>query len=272
MPVTETIAYRTDLDSGVRLTRLGQLFATSDHLAHTVRTAVVSSGRPVDLSGAGVIAYFMRADEQTVVVTGEAAGDTATVTLPEACYAVPGRFQLIVKATLDGERKAIFWGDGCVTRASTDEIVDPGDVVPSLEELLARIGEMEAATAAAKTATENANAATEAAKQAKTDADEATEAANQAKRDADEAREALTDQWDDVSLEYELLPPSADPWAKLEQTAHETKFLFGLPHSNLAYSTFEVDDEMNLVMTAPDGFSDITFTLQDDGCIYLEVA
>lgn len=193
MPVTETIAAKTDLDAGVRLTRLGQLFATSDHLAHTVKTTVVSSGEPVDLTGAGVIAYFMRADDQTVVVTGTASGDTATVALPEACYAAPGRFQLIVKATLGGERKAIFWGDGTVTRSTTDAVVDPGDVIPSLEELLARIGEMERGTQAANAAAGKANTVASNADAATGRANTAAEAANAATQAADAAAKRATD-------------------------------------------------------------------------------
>ena len=261
MAMTGFIRKTVDLDRGVRQTPLGQLFATSDHNAQTLELTLHASGRGVDADGATVIGYFMRSDEQTVVVAGRAAGNVVTLPLPESCYAVAGHFSLIVKVALGDERKAVFWGDGDVTLSSTDVIVDPGDVVPSLEELLARIGEMERATQRALSAAENADASASGADEAAGRADDATQAAKDATQDARE----LTDRWDDVDVKYEALPPSENPWAAVDQTAHSTTFRFGLPRSNLAYSTFEVNDGMELVMTSPDGFSDIGFELTQDG-------
>ena len=125
MAITGLIERTVDLDKGVQLTPLNQLFAASDEGAHTLRVSVLASGQPLALTGAGIFGYFIRADEETVVVRGTAAGNVATLVLPESCYAAPGRFSLIVKATLGDERKAIFWGDGFVTRSSTDTLVPP---------------------------------------------------------------------------------------------------------------------------------------------------
>ena len=265
MAITGYFESTVDLDRGVRLTPMNQLFAAADGNALTLRVSVLSSGRALDMTGAGVFGYFIRADEETVVITGSAQGDTATVVLPEACYAVPGRFSLIVKVSLaDGAkagRKAVFWGEGYVTRASSDVLVDPGGVVPSLEELLARIAEMERAT-------EAAYAAAGTAKDAAKGADAAAGRADGATRDAQDATgeaRALTDRFSQVDVRYEVLPPSSDPWAGIEQSEKSTTFRFGLPTSNLAYSTFEVDNDMQLMMTSPDGFSDIGFELTDDG-------
>ena len=254
MAITGLIERTVDLDKGVHLTPMNQLFATADDGAHTVRVSVLASGEPLSLDSAGIFGYFIRADEETVVMRGTAAGNVATLVLPESCYAAPGRFSLIIKATLDGERKAIFWGDGFVTRASTDVIVDPGNEIPSLEELLAQLAELERATLAADNAADAANTATKNADSATRDAKDATQAARE-----------VTDRWNDVILTYDVLPPSEDPWAELTQTTHETTFKFGLPTSNLAYSTFEVDDGMNLLMHSPEGFSDIGFALTQDG-------
>ena len=254
MAITGLIERTVDIDRGVQLTPMNQLFAASDEGAHTLRVSVLASGQPLALTGAGVFGYFIRADEETVVVRGTAAGHVATLVLPESCYAAPGRFSLIIKATLGDERKAIFWGDGFVTRASTDVIVDPGNEIPSLEELLAQIANIEAATKEAKDAASEAKQVTKDASKAAQDAQTATETARE-----------VTDKWDNVSLEYEALPPSEEPRAELEQDEHSTKFKFFLPTSNLAYSTFEVDDDMQLIMTSPDGFSDIGFELTDDG-------
>ena len=254
MAITGVFENTVDLDRGVRMTPMNQLFATADTRAHTVKVSVLSSGKEANLTGMGVYGYFIRADEETVVITGSVSGNVVTLALPASCYVTPGHFSLIIKVSSGDDRKAVFWGDGFVTRSSTDVIVDPGGIVPSLETLLARIAEIEAATEAAKAATSAANTAT-------ANANAATDAAKKATQEA----KALTDRWDDVSLTYEVLPPSEDPWAAIEQTEHDTEFKFGLPTSNLAYSTFEVDDEMELIMTSPEGFSDIGFELTDEG-------
>ena len=191
MAITGLIEREVDLDlGGVQMTPMNQLFATSDERAHTIRVTVKASGKAVGLTGAGVIGYFMRADGDTVVITGSVSGNVVTLVLPESCYVAPGHFSLIIKVTQGGDRKAVFWGDGFVTRSNTDVIVDPGDVIPSLEELLARIAEMEAATKAASTATSAANTATQQANAARDAANAAAGNANTATQQANAARDA----------------------------------------------------------------------------------
>lgn len=158
MSASNIINVKTDLALGVQKHRLGRLFAANDKLAHTINVTVLHDGAAADLSGQTITAYFIRQDEATVMVNGTLSGNVATVTLPSACYAKPGYFSLIIKASGDVST-AIFWADGTITRTSTDIIVDPEHIVPSLEELLAQISVMQTATAAANTATGKANTA-----------------------------------------------------------------------------------------------------------------
>ena len=232
------------------------LMEAGDDRAHTWQVSILNDGVPVQLDGVKVRGYFNREhSEDTVFVEGTADGNVATVVLDQACYAIPGTLTGILRLTMpDGAiitAAVVRWqvGDGIF-----DAIVDPGGHIPSLDDLLARIDEMERAT---KAANEGASAARSAAGDAR--------AAAKAAGDATQAARELTDRWDDVSLEYEVLPPSENPWASLTQTEHETTFRFGLPTSNLAYSTFEVSDDMQLIMTSPDGTSDIGFQLTQDG-------
>ena len=148
---------KVDVDAEIFMTQLKTLYAAGDKNAHTFKLMLCRKGAPLDIGGAGVIGYFIRSDGSTVLLSGEVDENVVTLTLDESCYAVIGQYNLIIKITIDDERKAVFWGNGYITRSQTDKIIDSGDVVPSLEELLAQIAAVEAAAkdarAAAKTAT-----------------------------------------------------------------------------------------------------------------------
>lgn len=169
---------KVDVDADILMTPIRTLYASGDKNAHTFELALYRNKEPLKIDGAGVIGYFIRADGYTVPVDGTASGSVAKVTLSESCYAVIGQFNLIIKATVGSERKAVFWGNGYVTRSQTDAIIDPSHAIPSLDELLAQIAATEAATKAANTAATNANSATKAAQTATTDANTAAKKIN----------------------------------------------------------------------------------------------
>ena len=188
--IANTVRVKTDLDRGVVLTRLGRLFAQADSGAHEFRIEVLRQGEEVDLTGAEITGFFIRADEYTVPLEGEAEDSTAVLKLISACYETEGWFSLVVKAARDGEVVTLFWADGCVTRTETDSVVDPARKIPSLAELLAKIGDMERGTAAAPVA---AGAASEAAESANEAASAASGAAASASAAAASASEAASD-------------------------------------------------------------------------------
>ena len=167
------LSYACDLDRGIDRTLIRPALLTGDKQAHTFRIAVSRSGEDAALTGASVSAYFVRADGVTVPITGSVEGSAAVVTLPEGCYRVPGRFQLVVKLAMDSGISTIFWGDGAVASSSTDAILDEEDVIPSLDELLAQIAAAEAAAANASSAASAANSAASSANTAASRADAA---------------------------------------------------------------------------------------------------
>lgn len=149
------------------------------------------------------------------------------------------------------------------------------------------------ATDAAGKATEAAGAANDAASQAKSDVEaaleqartdidgavekantatqEATEAAQKANDAADSATE-LSNKFSEVEFTVESLPANSEPTASVEQTETKTSFHLGVPTSNLAYSTFHVDDEMNLIMTSPETLADVTFALNENAELEVQIA
>lgn len=180
--IVNKIRADTDLASGVQAERLGRLFAESDQSAHLFEVQVMDGAHAVSLDGAAVTGYFIRPDDATVTIQGSALGNVAYLTLPASCYRYAGHFSLIIKVSANDVSTAIFWGDGMITRSTSDILLDPEQVVPSLDQLLAQIEAIKQATAqvnavlpAAATAIDNANAATaranSAAGQAETDHD-----------------------------------------------------------------------------------------------------
>ena len=147
---------KCDLDRMVDVEPLrGNLFS-ADNQANKILVEILKGGAAAEVSGA-VYGYVIRQDGETVVVTGELSENVASIVLPSSCYAIVGQISIIIKVATT----TVAACTGYVARSTTDTIVDPGHVVPSLAELLAKIADCEAATTAANTAAGNANSKAE---------------------------------------------------------------------------------------------------------------
>lgn len=99
------------------------------------------NGVPEILSGT-CSGLFIRADGATVPVSdGYVSGNLAYVTLPDTCYAVEGYFCLSIKLTTANDITTLRIVDGMVSRTSTDVGVDPGTIIPNIEDLIEAIDE-----------------------------------------------------------------------------------------------------------------------------------
>lgn len=223
---------KIDVDAEILMTPIRTLYASGDKNAHTFELSLYRNKEPLEIDGAGVIGYFIRADGYTVPVNGTASGSVVKVTLSESCYAVIGQFNLIIKVTVGSERKAVFWGNGYVTRSQTDAIIDPSQTIPSLDELLAQIAATEAAAKAANQAASAANSAATSAAQAAsaagTNASAANSAANAATAAASAASAAAT-KIDDMTITATGLAAGAAPTAELTEVGGHYNIVLGLP-------------------------------------------
>lgn len=147
--------YRSDIvnvDISKSLNRMyvGSVLATGDEYANRFGANVFRAGEPVILDGCSVMGYFVRNERETIVIKGAVSGNMAYVDLPQACYAERGSFSLAIKASSNGVTHTVRIVDGYIRMTQTDVLIDPGDVVPSLDDLFAQIDEMEAVTAKAE--------------------------------------------------------------------------------------------------------------------------
>lgn len=115
----------------------GNLFS-QDNAANTINVHVFNDGEPATLGGS-ISANVIRSDGATVAVSGAIDGNKAYIILPQACYAVPGVIKIIVKNTENTTVTTIAAVVANVYASSTDAIVDPGTLVPSVAALIAQI-------------------------------------------------------------------------------------------------------------------------------------
>lgn len=115
---------------------LSHTIGAGDALQNRFGVRVFRNGEPENISGT-CMGLFIRADGGTVTIaSGTVSGNEAYITLPEACYAVEGQFALAIKCQGGGVTGTLRIVDGVVSRTSTDAVVDPGTILPSIETLI----------------------------------------------------------------------------------------------------------------------------------------
>lgn len=186
------LTFETELNEGVKATTLTPVFFSGDDQAHSFVVKAFRDGQPVSMKGATVHGYFIRPDNVTITLEGTVNADgDAVVTLSEACYNKQGRFQLVIRVTMNNVISTLFCGYGGLVLAMSDGYIDEDGVVPSLGDLLAQIEVMEEATANANKATAAANEAAARANNAANNAGSATPGSNMPDYVVTEAMEVL---------------------------------------------------------------------------------
>ncbi len=141
--------FRVDTKLPMVRQHLRDALVKGDRSAHRIRVELTRGDAP--LTGLGqAYGYAVRPDGVTVVTEGTVTDNCLEVTLPPACYDVPGRVELLVRAEKGGTILTALWLEMLVAGGVTDETVDPGSIVPSLSDLLAQIGRMETASGKAE--------------------------------------------------------------------------------------------------------------------------
>lgn len=155
--------YKVDLNQPLKRFDVGDILAKGNEKANRFEVNVYRDGIEVDLSSYTVIGYFIKPDEETISVSGEASGNVACVEPDKACYVYDGAFSLAINIEGDGFTGTVVVFDGLIVRTTSENIVYGDRVIYGLKDLLAQIAATEAAEKAANTAASNANSASNAA-------------------------------------------------------------------------------------------------------------
>lgn len=188
IPINKTV----DISQGTLITTLG-LQNTNDQLiqgqsyANVLNVSVKNNGVPVELSGE-CMGYFVRQkDGSTVTVAGTISGNVASVEFPSFVYAFTGWLTI----TLSVGGTDLVHIATTVRLGRTFVIVDPGNVLPNLDEIQQIMLDVERALDQLSSALEASQQATQAANTAAGTANTAAGAANTAAANANAAAAAL---------------------------------------------------------------------------------
>ena len=142
IPINKTV----DISQGTLITTLG-LQNTNDQLiqgqsyANVLNVSVTNAGVPVDLSGSCTGYFARQKDGSTVTVAGTISGNVASVEFPSFVYAYTGRLTI----TLSVGGADLVQIATTVRLGSTPVVVDPGNVLPNLDEIQQIMLDVEAA-------------------------------------------------------------------------------------------------------------------------------
>lgn len=148
---------RVELDGDLVREHAGSLLATGDKLANRYGVEVYRGGKAVSIAAMALVGYFIRPEADTVVINGTTSGNTGYVELPQSCYTQEGAFTLALKLSGGDVVQTVRILDGRIVLTQDGDLIDPGETVPTLDDILGQIAACEAATTAANTAASAAN-------------------------------------------------------------------------------------------------------------------
>ena len=156
--------YTCNLSAGLRMTPLKAALIQGEANAHTLQIAFEKDGAAYSMdSGATIVGSFIRldsvastGDNPTILLQGAVSDGVASLTLSAACYAVVGRFRLMVTATVSEDTTAILWLEGRVTAGASSTVYDPENAIPDITDVLAKVNDCKNAAASANAAAESA--------------------------------------------------------------------------------------------------------------------
>ena len=135
-----SINVKQDLAGSMERHILKTPLVRNNQYAHVFNVEVTNNGVPYPVGS--VEANFVQSNGMTVPLDStycSSSGNVATVRLPQACYTVPGRAILVINCESDGGITCIAWFDCTVLNGSTENALDPGTIIPSVETLISRI-------------------------------------------------------------------------------------------------------------------------------------
>lgn len=218
--------YTVQMDNTLRVTPISTLFAMGDSNAHRFELKIMRAGVQEDLSGCKVLCKFYRISESTLIsIDGSVEDSKAVAVLEKACYEYIGRFVIAISIKNGDDETTVFYGDGYMQGRRADTAITGEYIVYDVETLISKISEIDAATASAKTATENANAATESANTAASNAQKKAVLADTAAKGASG--------WANATITATDLPTGSAPTAGIATAADGHKIItLGIPRGN----------------------------------------
>ena len=130
--------YMQDLTQLVQVHHLPGNVFSQDNQGNIIGVEVFDDGVPATLSGT-VSAMIVRPDGGTVAATGTLTGNKMSVSLPVEAYAIPGVISIVLKLTNGSVVTTLLAVVAVVYPSTTSQGVDPGTIIPSIQDLIEQI-------------------------------------------------------------------------------------------------------------------------------------
>lgn len=144
--------FTQDITQKVETRHGGGLVFNGNNGSMTLGVRLYDGGEPLAPSGA-VTGQVIRADGQTALTeAGTIEGNLVRVTLNQSCFAVDGPIVASISVTDDGVKTTVLRAAFTVALTSSGPVIDPGQVVPDVEDIVAQYDEMQRVTAEAEAA------------------------------------------------------------------------------------------------------------------------
>lgn len=154
--------FSIDLKSGLVQQPIRAQLMKGDRRANTVVITLTDDKAPADLSGAAATGSFISpVDGAEIPLTGSVNGNEVQVTLIDECYAADGYFECHIKLTVGETSRTILSFTGYVLSRGSGAVIDIGNVIPSIDDIIAQYEKMQQVTKSAQDAADAANAAAE---------------------------------------------------------------------------------------------------------------
>lgn len=130
--------FNQDLQKPVKVQYLDGNVFSQDNQGNIIGVNVFDNGSPAAISGT-VSGNIIRADGVTVSTEGTLIDNKASIIMPQSAYYIPGPASIVIKITSGGVVTTLCAVVANVYQSSTDTVVDPGTIIPSIDALIAAI-------------------------------------------------------------------------------------------------------------------------------------
>lgn len=215
---------KADVNKPLVRHNVGGILACGDDAANLFGVELYRDGERLDASGKTVSAYFIRPNDDTVLLIGKAEGSVVHVILDKSCYAYDGAFSLAIKISDSQSVQTVAIFDGRMNVTRTDNVIDNENTIPSLEEIYTAINQIETLLPRIEQSFDDVSTAVSNANEAANNAGRAAEYATIAGQNANLASGYLTN----TTVSATKLAPGSNPTAVASTVNDHMHIAFGL--------------------------------------------
>lgn len=159
MSIAQEMRFRVRMSDGlVERPQRGMLGYGDQRANKIIIEMLTDSGALADLTGVTAAgSFYAPPDGDEIALSGTISGNVVTLALTEECYAAEGHYSCEIRLTSGNEKRTVLAVSGHVLRFGSGAVASVAGVT-NIDELLAEIGAMREATAAANSAVERASA------------------------------------------------------------------------------------------------------------------